>query len=101
MAQWRYKPAGSFPVEFHRVMQEGIGTDKQVKAFYTLVSANRCQVEFRIFRYSLRIDHSHPTAAFERKYKHRTRVAYNGLSGMWEVLLTTRGNVTEGMEILP
>ena len=82
-------------------MRAGVGDDKLVMQFYTEIRAKRMQVEFRIFRYCLRFDVNHPTAAYERDYKHRTRVAYNGQSGMWELLLTTRKSVLEGMQFSP
>lgn len=101
MAQWRVRSPGSFPIAFHQAMALGIGVDKVAGRYRTKQAAKGAQVDWRIFRYSLRAHPSHPLFEFEHGFVHVTRVRWAPDSGMWELVLTTRATVLQDMRILP
>lgn len=101
MAQWRLRDPGSFPVEFHNAIRLGQGTDKVVCCRITKDSISADRVQWHIFCFSLRHHILHPTAIEYARWIHRTRVAWNGERQVWELLLTSRPPVYEGMQILP
>lgn len=101
MAKWRFKPPGRFPMDFHRAMLEGPGVDKLVCQTYTYDGIKSRQWDFMLFRYCLRKDPGHPTSSAEFLYRHRTRVAYDPHRQLWQLLLTSREDVSTGMNIHP
>jgi hypothetical protein len=98
MAQWRVRDPGSFPPGFHEAMRAGVGVDKLVSRRFTLPAARSDQTQWQIFRFSLRNYPMHPSAAWESKLVHRTRIAWNESMRMWDLLLTSRESVFTDIE---
>lgn len=97
MARWRVRDPGSFPPDFHRALRQGVGVDKVVAQCYTQARAKSLQREWQIFRFALRNYASYPLARMEATLSHRTRVALNCDTSMWELLLTSRESVLQDM----
>jgi hypothetical protein len=97
MAQWRLRDPGSFPPLFHTAMREGPGEGKIVAQTYTKRALDREQVEWQLFRFSLRHYDSHPSSYWEARLVHRTSKVWNEEKRMWELLLTSRRKVLEDL----
>lgn len=99
MAQWRYKNLGQFPPDFHLAMLAGPGDDKVLGRYMTQGGATRAQVEWRIFRHSIRhTPSSHQLFEAERACYHRTRIDWNDQEKRWELLLTSKPSALSDLE---
>ena len=87
--RWTVYDPGRFPPSWHRAMQGGLG-DKFADHFYTLTAAKQAQKRFQLFRLSLRNHPLHPSSQAHEAAVHRTRIAWNPDSRMWELRLLSR-----------
>lgn len=102
MAQWRLRPPAEFAKHWHEVMTRREG-EHVIYAGLARSSAERQQVEWRMFQYSLRNHPSHPTAQNLSAGVHfRTSLQFDASMNKWIVWLVIRPStkfIAETMQV--